>query len=510
MNKIIELLIDFENTSFEELGVDIMSLVDKPAIGISWQAFSEQEFVKPTAGENESDFISRCMPIVTAEGYKEDQALAICYNYWEDEFVDKSNEFESINDYPEAVKEAAARGIRLNEAVNNKCATQTGKVRAQQLANGENISMETVRRMYSYLSRAETYYNPNDTEACGTISYLLWGGPAALKWSKRIIEQEENMSLEPYTDECVDCKKELMFTKEEEEKVLKIAQEVGETIDAEHAVFIDITKDKFSTIGDFLKGVVGLDILGKRNLEQMQGETKYRYAGPPAERNFCKAMLRLNKFYTREEIEQMEQRGLNRALGYRGNAYSIFDFKGGVNCKHYWEEVELFKNGRETVVIQKGRANGRAGQIASASNNYWRYNGAQQFAFSDDEQRIVVGPAMIPDQLIPRLDEMGNKFHVFFSKDTIKKIAEKFFKEMKHNNTDVNHDDNITKNNTLLESWIVEDPKMDKSAVYGFDLPVGTWVTSYRINDDETWNQIKAGKLNGFSVTGDFIQKAIK
>ena len=461
MNKIVELLIDWDNVNFEELGVDIMSLVDKPAIGVTWQAFSEHEF-------------------------------------------------ESINDYPEAVKKAAARGIRLNEAVNNKCATQTGKVRAQQLANGENISMETVRRMYSYLSRAETYYNPNDTEACGTISYLLWGGPAALKWSKRIIEQEEDMSLEPYTDECVDCKKELMFTKEEEEKVLKIAQELGETINIENSVFININQDKFNTIGDFLKGVVGLDILGKRNLEQMQGETKYRYAGPPAERNFCKAMQRLNKFYTREEIEQMERRGLNRALGHRGNAYSIFDFKGGVNCKHYWEEVEMFKNGRETVVIQKGRAGGRAGQIAGPSNDYWRYNGAQQFAFSDDEQRIVVGPAMIPDQLIPRLDQMGNKFHVFFSKDTIKKIAEKFFKEMKHNNTDVNHDDEVTKTNTLLESWIVEDPKMDKSAVYGFDVPVGTWMTSYRINDDDTWNQIKAGELNGFSVTGDFIQKAIK
>lgn len=101
-------------------------------------------------------------------------------------------ELEVYNDYPQAVSDAAARGIRLNEAVNNRCATQVGKVRAQQLANRENISFDTVQRMYSYLSRAKEYYNPSDTEACGTISYLLWGGEPALRWSERIINQKNN------------------------------------------------------------------------------------------------------------------------------------------------------------------------------------------------------------------------------------------------------------------------------------------------------------------------------
>lgn len=95
----------------------------------------------------------------------------------------------SFNDYPEAVKNAAKRGIKLNEEQGNKCATQVGKVRAQQLANGEAVSLETVQRMYSYLSRAAEYYNPDDTEACGTISYLLWGGEPALNWSKRILDE---------------------------------------------------------------------------------------------------------------------------------------------------------------------------------------------------------------------------------------------------------------------------------------------------------------------------------
>lgn len=97
---------------------------------------------------------------------------------------------KSYSNYPQAVRDAAERGIRLNDEVGNKCATQVGKIRAQQLANGEAVTILTVKRMYSYLSRAAEYYNPNDDQACGTISYLLWGGEPALRWAERILKQE--------------------------------------------------------------------------------------------------------------------------------------------------------------------------------------------------------------------------------------------------------------------------------------------------------------------------------
>ena len=96
---------------------------------------------------------------------------------------DNEQEFESYADYPDAVSNNAKRGIELNEKVNNKCATQVGKVRAQQLAKGEAITVETIKRMFSYLSRAEEYYDEGNNEACGTISYLLWGGKAGLRWA---------------------------------------------------------------------------------------------------------------------------------------------------------------------------------------------------------------------------------------------------------------------------------------------------------------------------------------
>ena len=104
-------------------------------------------------------------------------------------------ELESYSDYPESVSNNAKRGIDLNKAVGNKCATQVGKVRAQQLANGEPVSEKTVKRMFSYLSRAEVYYDQGDKESCGYISYLLWGGKSAKTWAESKLKQIEREDL---------------------------------------------------------------------------------------------------------------------------------------------------------------------------------------------------------------------------------------------------------------------------------------------------------------------------
>lgn len=161
----------------------------------------------PKPGESESDFVGRCISEISNE-YDQEQSIAICFNTYREsraEAYKKTQENlieaqaevkdylnprnESYSDYPDGVKGNAKRGIELNEKVNNKCATQVGKVRAQQLADGKPISLETIKRMYSYLSRAEAYYDPNDTKACGTISYLLWGGKAALGWSRNKLRE---------------------------------------------------------------------------------------------------------------------------------------------------------------------------------------------------------------------------------------------------------------------------------------------------------------------------------
>ena len=107
----------------------------------------------------------------------------------------KKEELESYSDYPSGVKNNAKRGIELNEKVNNKCATDVGKIRAQQLAQGKPISKETIKRMYSYLSRAEEYYDESDSKACGTISYLLWGGKAGKRWAESKLKELGELDL---------------------------------------------------------------------------------------------------------------------------------------------------------------------------------------------------------------------------------------------------------------------------------------------------------------------------
>tara|TARA_R100001440_G_scaffold70846_2_gene93527 strand:- start:6019 stop:7533 length:1515 start_codon:yes stop_codon:yes gene_type:complete len=113
-------------------------------------------------------------------------------------------ELESYGDYPESAKNNAIRGIKYNKAVNNKCATAVGKTRARQLERGENFTVPTLKRIYSYLSRAETYYQEGDNEACGTISYLLWGGKSMFNWVESKLKGLDELSVELYSEKIND------------------------------------------------------------------------------------------------------------------------------------------------------------------------------------------------------------------------------------------------------------------------------------------------------------------
>lgn len=103
--------------------------------------------------------------------------------------INNYSQKQTFADYPEQAKNNAKRGIELNEAVNNRCATSVGKNRGRDISQGRALSLDVLKRTYSFLSRAKTYYNPNDEKACGTISYLLWGGNAMLTYCERKLSQ---------------------------------------------------------------------------------------------------------------------------------------------------------------------------------------------------------------------------------------------------------------------------------------------------------------------------------
>lgn len=127
---------------------------------------------------------------------------------------------------------------------------------------------------------------------------------------------------------------------------------------------------------------------------------------------------------------------------------------------------------------------------------------------TDDEKRIVIGPAMIPDLKIFRKDKQGNPYYVYFSSETIKMIAEKYMKNKYIDNNDQMHDGKAVSDVYVVESWIKEDAE-DKSNKYGYsDLPVGTWFVSMKVKNDDIWSKVKEGQLNGFSVSGYFEEVA--
>ena len=250
---------------------------------------------------------------------------------------------------------------------------------------------------------------------------------------------------------------------------------------------------------------------------------RYKYIGIRDNKNrtFCRQMLQAGKVYTIEDIDRLTDSVANEQFGF----YSIFMYRGSYNCRHQWVRL-LYKKGteirnRDTSVKglvdvqglgpnlqpntvpdnQRDKVEPRVGGSFSEQKNY----------YFDDEKRIIVGAAMVPNKMIHRYDELGNLYYVFFSKVSIKKMADRFLKQKRTDQTSIEHDgiklgsDKVY----ITESWVSEDPIKDKSAAYGFNLPAGTWFVSMFVADPEVWDMIKKKALTGFSVEGLFAEKSV-
>ena len=124
----------------------------------------------------------------------------------------------------------------------------------------------------------------------------------------------------------------------------------------------------------------------------------------------------------------------------------------------------------------------------------------------DTEKRILMGAILIPEKPIYRRNG-EDEYYIYFSKDTVNKASQLFFKNGNQNNWTLEHDKEI-KGLTVVESWIVENTEKDKSAIYNLSVPVGTWMASVKVEDDGIWNDyVKTGKVKGFSLEGYFADK---
>lgn len=389
---------------------------------------------------------------------------------------------DTYNDYPEAAVEAAKTGIKRNDELGNKCGTQVGKVRAQQLANREPISLETVRRMRAFLIRQKGNYDlaieRKDYNACGYISYLLWGGPSALPWAEKVLRQAgETFGSEIPTRTII-------------EGIIK--QEMSKLT---YSFFAEETKEKVSLdFNDTLTTPRGLDLAEKLIAE---GKEVYIISGQDTP----------DVIYPWADDLDIPHDHVYAVGSNKEKIKKIIEL--GIT-KHY--------DNNEDVTKELGNVGVQFELVVSALPNYiqettgpMKISEASYGFAAVNEQQMLVGPAMIPNKLILRKDEEGNPYYVYFSEDAIKRIAYKMLKDKVIDKVNIEHDgQQFVDGAYLVESWIVDDPEKDKSNLYGFKPVKGTWMTMYKIENKNVWDEyVKSGKVRGFSIEG-FLSEKIK
>ena len=137
--------------------------------------------------------------------------------------------------------------------------------------------------------------------------------------------------------------------------------------------------------------------------------------------------------------------------------------------------------------------------------NWNAFKNQQRFEVVSEDKRIISGPLMLADMPIFRSDATYGDYYVAFSRDTILKIVQKFFKKGFQSNVNLMHNSSAQfEGVTLFESFI-SDPSRGIMPMKGFeDTPDGSWFGSFKVDDDNVWEMVKSGEIKGFSVEGIF------
>lgn len=122
------------------------------------------------------------------------------------------------------------------------------------------------------------------------------------------------------------------------------------------------------------------------------------------------------------------------------------------------------------------------------------------------DKKLLMGALLVPNKPIYR--KTGKEeYYIYFSKETISKASQLYLRNGNQNNSTLEHQHELS-GLTLVESWIVEDKEKDKSRLYNMNVPVGTWMGTVKVNNNEVWNEyVKTNKVKGFSIEGYFADK---
>ena len=476
--------VDISPFRAEDYDVDVSALpdyVNEP----SGSVIPKDIFVTPRAGETEDEFISRCIPVVIGEGKDQDQAAAICYSYWREGFEDEKENTDIQGVLEHYVSElfdflGYADGLPIYST----------KEEAQEVAQiagcGYTYHEHQVGEFLVYMP----------CESHGEIDEQVIQ-EAHDEWMKSRLVDGNDLTID------------------ELEGIMDYLDSVAIDVEFSQETFAGVTGGKQRrNVGDSISF-----------LDTPTTKIRYRYAVNPAapanksgnSRGFCKAMMaKPNVVYRKEDINNASLAGANPGFGPNGsNQYNLFLYRGGNNCRHIWETV--------TFTLQNGKWVDSTKSVGSIANLIKPRD--PQTPLTDvigplginlskqkfEDQQILVGAAMIPDKLIYRFDESG-EFWVYFSKETIKKIAYKWMERKYTDSTNLEHESYSPLEDTyVVESWLVTDPSRDKSKIYmGEEMPEGTWMVAMKIKNKEVWNEyVKTGKVKGFSVEGFFVDEML-
>ena len=464
---------------FAEEGVQFDLDLFLQRVGVN--LFDEFAEVGPRGGESEDDFLGRCIPKLLSEGYDQEQAAAICYSSYRERYEEDKR---TIQTYVQRLFALLAKldGLPV-------FATPT---EASEVAKIAGCSGYHEHEVGSYI-----VYMPCEQHDPSLDKVL---NDAYEEWLKGQEKSWDNLSPE------------------EQSELLKQLEQMGEEDVIFKREFINTSAIRSAAKPDEVSF-----------MDSPNTRIRYKYVGPRDSKNrdFCRFLLDIDKVYRKEDINNMSLAGPNTGFGPgpKNNFYNIFLYKGGKYCRHNWEVITQFfepkfdKWGRyETTDVQKpfdlltNPASGLAligGQVVNPSDIVTSRFSRQEFA----DQQIIASPIMIPDKLIERYDEKDGKYFVYFSEDTIKKIAYKFMQKRYVDQINIEHNSNEMLNDVfLVESWLISDPKRDKSLVYsgGKEYPKGSWYGLLKVKNSALWNTyIKSGELRGLSVEGFFVDSLV-
>ena len=388
---------------------------------------------------------------------------------------------ESVSDYPESVKNNAKAVLKYVEENGwGSCGTEVGKIRANQLAKGEPISEDTVRRMYSYLSRHKVDLESSKSydDGCGKLMYDSWGGLSALSWAEGKVN---TFNKQKFVESCPDATQDVAINLKNRQECIDVAHYGPLNPNEPNEEYWKKKADMFG--GDL-------------------GSAKKALCGNCSFFVQTKSMLDCiaNGINDTNEWDTIDAGD----LGY----CEAFDFKCAAS-----RTCDAWVVGGPITEEDMGYDVGTIGGFEDPNIKKKKKKKDQKFAIDSEEKRTIVGPAMVPDLYIPRKDAEGNFYSVYFSAETIKMIAEKYMKNQYTRNNDLMHDGTAVKDVYVVESWIKEDDN-DKSSKYGYgDLPIGTWFVAMKCaktpQGDKVWEMVKSGELAGYSVSGWFSEEAM-